>query len=117
MSIPAKRTPLSERRLLKIARPIIIIVALIATWQLTVTLTGAPKYMLPTPIDVWHTLITRYAVLFDHARYTIADLAGVPSHSILCLGSAFGPLAGIWFGIQNRHGCAYYFLPGHRRLF
>ncbi|HBU97449.1 ABC transporter permease, partial [Thalassospira lucentensis] len=73
MSIPAKRTPLSERRLLKIARPIIIIVALIATWQLTVTLTGAPKYMLPTPVDVWHTLITRYAVLFDHARYTIAE--------------------------------------------
>lgn len=67
------RTPLTERRLLKLARPVIIIAALIATWQIVVTVTGAPKYMLPAPYEVWLTLIKRHDVLLDHARYTIAE--------------------------------------------
>ena len=64
---------LSEQRWLILARPLIIIIALIATWQMLVIVTGAPKYMLPPPADVWHTLIARHAVLFDHAKYTIAE--------------------------------------------
>lgn len=73
---PARHTsqkPLAERKLLKLARPVIIIATLIATWQIIVTLTGAPKYMLPAPYDVWLALIDRHAVLLDHAGYTIAE--------------------------------------------
>lgn len=84
------RTPLTERRLLKLARPFIIIAALIATWQIVVSVTGAPKYMLPAPYEVWLTLIKRHDVLLDHARYTIAEtVIG------LFAGAALGALAAL----------------------
>jgi putative hydroxymethylpyrimidine transport system permease protein len=84
------KKPLTERRWLMLARPLIIVVALIATWQALVLITGAPKYMLPTPADVWTTLIARHDVLFDHAQYTIAEtVIG------LFAGAALGTLAAI----------------------
>ncbi|MDP2698217.1 ABC transporter permease [Thalassospira sp.] len=63
-----------NNRLLTLMRPFIIIAVLIAAWQLFVILTGAPKYMLPAPMEVLQTLIKRSDVLFDHARYTIAEI-------------------------------------------
>ncbi|WP_083607531.1 ABC transporter permease [Thalassospira sp. TSL5-1] len=88
-AVPARSvTPLAERKLLKLARPFIIIITLIATWQIVVSVTGAPKYMLPAPYDVWLALIQRHAVLLDHAGYTIAEtVIG------LFAGAALGALA------------------------
>jgi putative hydroxymethylpyrimidine transport system permease protein len=82
--------PLTDRRWLMLARPAIIVIALIATWQALVMITGAPKYMLPPPADVLDTLIARHDVLFDHAKYTIAEtVIG------LFVGAALGTLAAI----------------------
>jgi len=145
-NLHTNRKALSERRWLVLARPLIIIVALIVTWQMLVIVTDAPKYMLPTPADVWTTLIARHDVLFDHAQYTIAEtviglfagaalgtLAAIPmalfspvrfwlmpillvSQAIPFFALASGVVAGLWSGVQNRHGRIDHLLPGYRRL-
>lgn len=70
---PYPSRPMAQNRLLVWLRPLIIIVALIATWQAVVTLTGAPAYMLPAPWDVATTLVKRSNILWTQAGYTIAE--------------------------------------------
>ncbi|AUG54997.1 ABC transporter permease [Thalassospira marina] len=60
-------------KIVRAARPLIIILALLVTWQAVVSITGAPPYMLPSPRDVGDALIRQHNVLAMHAGYTIAE--------------------------------------------
>jgi putative hydroxymethylpyrimidine transport system permease protein len=66
-------------------RPILILLGLIAAWQLGVWITGAPRYILPGPAAVLRVLVERWPDLLHHAGVTIAEiLLG------LALGTALG---------------------------
>lgn len=60
-------------------------VGLIALWQLIVTMTDAPPYILPAPADVAWSMMERPGLLLQHAWVTFAEIA---------LGLVFGTLLG-----------------------
>ncbi len=71
-------------------RPLIIAIGLLLIWQAIVIITGAPKFILPSPLQVFDQLITHYSLLFDHAIVTLAEIIlGLFFGVILGLGSAF----------------------------
>lgn len=59
---------------------------LLALWQLIVTVTAAPAYMLPAPLDVAIAMVERPALLLQHAWVTFAEIL---------LGLLFGTILGI----------------------
>jgi len=59
---------------------------LLALWQLIVTVTAAPAYMLPAPLDVAIAMAERPALLLQHAWVTFAEIL---------LGLLFGTILGI----------------------
>jgi len=66
-------------------RPLILTVGLLSLWQLLVTLTGAPAYILPGPLPVGHALIDKFPVLLSHLGTTLAEIL---------LGLALGTILG-----------------------
>lgn len=60
-------------------------VGLIALWQLIVSVTGAPPYILPTPAAVALSMVERPGLLLEHAWITFAEII---------LGMVFGTLLG-----------------------
>ncbi len=65
-------------------------VLLIALWQLLVTATGLPKFILPGPMAVANTIWESRALLGEHALYTMSEvLIG------LFLGAVLGGLSAI----------------------
>ena len=64
----------------------IVLAGLVAVWQLIVTVTGVPHYILPAPQRVATTLIERWALIADHAGVTVAEII---------LGLIFGTLLGV----------------------
>lgn len=57
---PRKRRPLRLRRLLG---PCLTIAALVVIWQLVVVGLNVPSYIVPTPADVWRTLVADRGLL------------------------------------------------------
>lgn len=71
-------------------RPLVILLALLALWQLAVVLTDVPRYILPAPLAVLTALIDQAPLLLRHASVTLAEiLLG------LLLGSLLGSLAAL----------------------
>ncbi len=70
---------------MKILRPLIIFLGLIAVWQIVVWATGAPHYILPGPARVARALATRWPELLGHAGVTVLEIL---------LGLALGALLG-----------------------
>lgn len=59
------------RRLNLIAAPL----AALALWQVVVWVTGVPPFILPGPLRVGQALAQNAAMLAEHARFTLANLA------------------------------------------
>lgn len=55
-------------------RPLVTAMGLLAVWQLVVTLTGVPPYILPGPMAVLETLVSRWPVILHHAGITAAEI-------------------------------------------
>lgn len=75
------------------------VVAVIALWQLVVTLTGVPHFLFPAPGRVMDALWQHHDLLVHHAGFTLAATLS---------GLVFGCLAGTGFGLLL------YLLPGFR---
>ena len=72
-----------------ILRPLILTAGFLVLWQLLVTLTGAPPYILPGPLPVGHALIDKFPLLLSHLGTTLAEiLLGLALGTILGTGAA-----------------------------
>lgn len=75
---------------MQLVRPVILCGGLLLLWQLLVTITGAPHYILPDPLRVVLAIVDHWPTLLTHLRLTLAE--------IICgflLGTGFGSLAAI----------------------
>lgn len=70
---------------MKVIRLILLGCGLLLIWQLVVFVTGAPHYILPGPVPVFHAIINHRATLLGHLQTTLTEiLLGI------LLGSFFG---------------------------
>ena len=74
---------------MNILRPLILTAGFLLLWQLLVTLTGAPPYILPGPLPVGHALIDKFPLLLSHLGTTLTEiLLGLALGTILGTGAA-----------------------------
>jgi len=73
------------RRAGSILAPILLVVFLLAVWQVTVTILDTPRYILPAPTAILRAFINHFSMLLHHAATTLAEIA---------LGLVLGGLAG-----------------------
>ena len=78
---------MSERLL----RPLIIALGLTLLWQCVVWMTGAPKFILPGPLQVLTTLIDQLPLLLRHAGVTLTEIL-------------LGLLLGVFLGLVSHPG-------------
>ncbi|MBS98284.1 MAG: ABC transporter permease [Oceanospirillaceae bacterium] len=87
---------MSERLL----RPLIIALGLTLLWQCVVWMTGAPKFILPGPLQVLTTLIDQLPLLLRHAGVTLTEiLLGLLLGVFLGLVSALSLIT--WRGLRR----------------
>ncbi|WP_331283745.1 ABC transporter permease [Kiloniella laminariae] len=60
--------------MIKVLRSLLVMIGLTAGWQLLVTVTDVPPYILPGPGVVAQTLLTRFPTLLPHATYTLSEI-------------------------------------------
>ena len=60
--IAPPRTSTAEA-ILRIVVPVGMLVLAVVIWQVYVVASGTPKYILPSPLDVWNSLTTDYPTL------------------------------------------------------
>lgn len=73
------------RALTRALRPLVIFAGLLAVWQAAVVATGAPPFILPSPVAVGRSLTARFDVILPHAFVTLSEVL---------LGLALGVLLG-----------------------
>ena len=66
-------------------RPLLTAVGLLGLWQLLVLLSGVPKFILPSPLQVAVALVEHRALLFEHMGVTLLEIVAG-----LLLGALFG---------------------------
>ncbi|PKN43575.1 MAG: ABC transporter permease [Deltaproteobacteria bacterium HGW-Deltaproteobacteria-18] len=66
-------------------RPLILAAGFLVLWQILVTLTGAPPYILPGPLPVGEALVEKFPLLLSHLSTTLAEIL---------LGLALGTILG-----------------------
>lgn len=66
-------------------RPLILTAGFLVLWQILVTLTGAPPYILPGPLPVGEALVEKFPLLLSHLGTTLAEIL---------LGLALGTILG-----------------------
>lgn len=59
---------------MKGVRLVVLAVGLVCLWQVVVTLTGAPHYILPDPVRVFQALLSHFPVLLQHLQITGAEI-------------------------------------------
>jgi NitT/TauT family transport system permease protein len=69
--ILAPRTSTTEQ-VLRIVVPVLMLVLAVFGWWLYVALSGTPKYILPSPVDVWNSLRTDYPTLLPSLWVTLS---------------------------------------------
>ncbi len=85
-----------------VARPLIVLLGLVAVWQLIVTLSGVQPFILPAPLRVAETLFERFDVIWPHAQITALEIVlGIVA------GTAVGTLSALLMA---------YFAPARRWL-
>jgi len=55
-------------------RALVILLGILALWQLVVWASGAPAYILPAPLAVGQVLVERWALLLHHAQVTLIEI-------------------------------------------
>ncbi len=78
--------PDQERTRQRIAGWIAVIFGLMAVWQLVVLATGAPPYILPSPLQVLEVAWTRWELIGHHSLITALEIV---------LGLAIGTMLGV----------------------
>ena len=74
----------------RVVRTVVTVAGLIALWQAIVWISGAPPYLLPSPLETAIALTTRSGLIAGHALVTLSEiLAG------LVLGTALGVLSAV----------------------
>lgn len=63
-----------KTRLRRILAPIVLLLLLIAAWELAVRLAGVPAYILPPPSRIAATFVTRFPLLWTHTLVTLAEI-------------------------------------------
>ena len=58
--------------ILRIVVPVGMLVLAVVIWQAYVVASGTPKYILPSPLDVWHSLTTDYPTLLPSLWVTLS---------------------------------------------
>ncbi len=86
---------------MNILRPLILSAGLLLLWQILVTLTGAPPYILPGPLPVAQAIIDTFPLLLSHLGTTLAEiLMGLALGTILgtcaALAMILSPLLKRW---------------------
>ncbi len=79
-----------KRRLSK-AAPVLVILVLLAVWELAVQIAGIPLYVLPAPSDMLAAFAAEFSVLLGHAWITVLEALG---------GMAISFAAGIVIGVM-----------------
>lgn len=65
-------TPLiHNERFVQIAAPVLVGVLVLAVWQLSVMAFDVPKYLVPSPVDIGHSLVTDFSSLFNALLMTL----------------------------------------------
>jgi ABC-type nitrate/sulfonate/bicarbonate transport system permease component len=59
----------------RILAPILLLLGLLAIWELTVRVAGVPGYILPPPSRIATTFVLRFPLLWGHTVVTIAEIA------------------------------------------
>ncbi len=59
---------------MRLLRPLIVFLGLILAWQIVVTATGAPHYILPAPARVAAALAAHWSALIGHAAVTATEI-------------------------------------------
>lgn len=59
---------------MKYLRPIIVIMGLLVVWGAITEITGLPKFILPSPILVLHTLVSKISLIAEHAVITAIEI-------------------------------------------
>jgi putative hydroxymethylpyrimidine transport system permease protein len=59
---------------MKILRPVIVFIGLIAAWWALVLATGAPHFILPGPLLVARALAAHWPELLEHAGVTVTEI-------------------------------------------
>ncbi|TCK03701.1 putative hydroxymethylpyrimidine transport system permease protein [Marinobacterium mangrovicola] len=72
--------------MMRLLRPLIIALGLTLLWQSIVWITGAPKFILPGPVQVFTTLFEQAPLLAKHGAVTLAEIL---------LGLVFGVMLGL----------------------
>lgn len=72
------------------SRAAVTFAGLVVLWQIVVSVTGLPHYLLPSPGLVAATLYNRADILLENARYTVVEIV-----IGLILGVAFGALCAL----------------------
>ncbi len=85
---------------MRLLRPLVIFIGLIAAWQIAVMLIGVPPFILPSPADVAGALIKRQEVLLGHAGVTLLEI--VLGLALGVLFGAFGALVMSYFAPARR---------------
>jgi len=79
---------------MNLVRIMIIAAGLIFIWQVIVTITGVPPYILPGPLRVAHAAYAHSGSLFNHAMTTLFEIvAGLLIGTILGASSALTMIA------------------------
>lgn len=55
-------------------RPLVLCAELILLWQLLVSLTGVPPYILPGPLPVAQAAVAHHQMLFSHLGVTVSEI-------------------------------------------
>ncbi|WP_194436968.1 ABC transporter permease [Vibrio fluminensis] len=85
---PKSKREQLDRPALRLSLSTLIILGL---WQFIVVAFDMPSFILPAPIDVLHTMITRYPVLLKHTWVTAQEIL---------LGLGLGLMMGLLFALQ-----------------
>ncbi len=72
---PARRAPALRRRLVRLAPPLLLILALLAAWELYVDLSGVERELLPAPHEVASAIWHGGAVLWRNFAITAEEVA------------------------------------------
>jgi NitT/TauT family transport system permease protein len=70
VAVVAPTTPVSER-VLRIIVPVVMLILAVTAWYLYVVITGQPRYILPSPVDVAGALLTDWPTLLPALGTTL----------------------------------------------
>jgi putative hydroxymethylpyrimidine transport system permease protein len=62
--------------MMRVIRPAITAVVLVAAWQVLVWATGVPRFILPDPVRVATALYERAGIIGYHALFTVSEILG-----------------------------------------